>query len=370
MVPFTIMGQTFHLKGNFTGKNTEELILSYHNESDNPVIDTLEIKNGKFETNGTVGGVQRVYLRGNTTSNEMEDPNLGYFFLEPGEILISLEENNFKEIEVNGSTTQREFKKLDEGQAIIRKEIDDISKKISALRKSSTGSKNQEQRKLQDQWLILLDKLRDINIQYSYNNPDSFLSPYLINFYKRDIPKDSLNSLYTSLTPKVKNTIYAEAIRKQLGAKVLDSGSKAINFTSTDFNGNEISLDDFKGNYVLLDFWAGWCKPCLENHPTLKEIYNQYKKKGFKIIGVSFDEDEDKWKESIRKENLDIWQHIFVGLDKVRMNGSISNLYGVQPIPAYILIDKEGVIVDRYLAADSKRKSLSDLRKKLKELID
>ncbi|MCM4160911.1 AhpC/TSA family protein [Antarcticibacterium flavum] len=370
LIPDTTISQTFNLKGNFQGKNTEYLILSYYNESDNPVVDTLKIQDGKFESNGTIGGVQRVFIKGKTISRDMEDPNLGYFFLEPGDIMISLVEDNFKKIEVKGSPTQSEFEELDKGQAVLRKEIEDISKKITALQKSNTRSSNQEQRKLQDQWINILDKLRAKEMNYSYNNPDSYLSSYLINFYKRDISNDSLSNLYSALTPKVKNTVYAEAVRKQLGSTVPGSGSKAINFTTKDINGKEISLEDFEGNYLLLDFWAGWCKPCLKNHPALKNIYNQYSNKGLKILGVSFDRNEEKWRESIKEENLDIWQHVYIGLDKVRMDGSISSLYGVQPIPAYILIDKKGVIVDRYMAADSKRKSISDLENKLKELLD
>ena len=127
-------------------------------------------------------------------------------------------------------------------------------------------------------------------------------------------------------------------------------------------------MNQFKGKTVLLDFGAGWCVPCKKEIPEVKRIYDKYHSKGLEIIGISLDNDKTSWKETIQDEKLD-WHHIYVGSDNSRERGSINSFYRVRAIPAYILIDKNGIIVDRYRGADENDKSLKDLEAKLETLL-
>ncbi|RYG08102.1 MAG: TlpA family protein disulfide reductase, partial [Chitinophagaceae bacterium] len=120
-----------------------------------------------------------------------------------------------------------------------------------------------------------------------------------------------------------------------------------------DIGGKPLSLADFKGKYVLLDFWASWCVPCREGNPHLKKLYAQYKNKGLEIIGVSDDDSKPyAWKAAVAQDQIGMWKHVLRGLKRVgdtydRTN-DISENFGIHTLPTKILIDRNGKIVGRY----------------------
>ena len=111
------------------------------------------------------------------------------------------------------------------------------------------------------------------------------------------------------------------------------------------------------GNYVLLDFWASWCGPCMGSMPMMKEIHNSYASKGLKIIGISFDSERDKWLSAIQRLELP-WLH----LSDLRGWESIaSETYGVRAIPETVLIDPNGKILLTGLREQALEKKLDEI---------
>src|SRR5690606_24996709 len=113
--------------------------------------------------------------------------------------------------------------------------------------------------------------------------------------------------------------------------KTVAIGKKAPDFTSTDTSGVKVKLSDFKGKYVLLEFWANWCVPCRALNPHLKEVYHKFKDKDFTIVQYSIDvkKDEQKWKDAIKQDGLP-WTQL---CDLSNGQAPVAKLYGVQPIP-------------------------------------
>ena len=97
-----------------------------------------------------------------------------------------------------------------------------------------------------------------------------------------------------------------------------------------------------KGKVLLLDFWATWCGPCLAELPNLKKAYQAYHDKGFEVVSISLDRDEETLREFIGKEHLN-WTHIYNA--SLRPEASIADLYGVRSIPQMILIGRDGRII-------------------------
>ncbi len=126
-------------------------------------------------------------------------------------------------------------------------------------------------------------------------------------------------------------------------------GSKAIDFTQADTSGKEVSLSQFKGKYVLIDFWASWCRPCRMENPNLVAAYNHFKDKNFTIISVSLDEGKESWLRAIKADNLN-WTHLS---DLKYWSNEVAQQYHIQSIPQSFLIDPNGVIIAKNLRGEA-----------------
>ncbi len=121
--------------------------------------------------------------------------------------------------------------------------------------------------------------------------------------------------------------------------------------------GDTLTLSSFKGKYVLLDFWASWCRPCRVENPHLVKVYHKYQDKGFEIFQVSLDKKQESWVEAIEKDSLN-WPQVS---DLKYWNSEAAKLYKVQSIPANFLIDRTGRIVAKNLRGDALEAKLSEI---------
>lgn len=127
----------------------------------------------------------------------------------------------------------------------------------------------------------------------------------------------------------------------------LKVGDKAPDFNVADINGDTLSLSDFEGQYILLDFWASWCVPCRKENPNVLEAYNEFSDKGFKVVGVSLDKNNRKWKSAIETDGLQDFVHLseLVSWSKSKISAD----YNVQYIPYNFLINPKGKIIGKNL---------------------
>ncbi|MCO4291337.1 TlpA family protein disulfide reductase [Solitalea sp. MAHUQ-68] len=136
-----------------------------------------------------------------------------------------------------------------------------------------------------------------------------------------------------------------------------NEGFMAPEIQLADINGNKVDLSSLKGKYVLIDFWASWCQPCIEEIPELKKLYSFYHSKGLEIYGVSLDNDRNRWVKAISDHQMN-WVQVS-DLKKWQSEPLVS--YGVDAIPSNFLLDKEGKIIAKNLHGDQ----LEDFFKKL-----
>lgn len=337
----------FTLNGKIEGQRTGMVYLYYPGMDDKRMKDSVLIVNGKFSFRGNINGPSMAYLQ--LKEDKRNEKNSLQFFLEPSKINIALKLNKFADAKISGSASQYEY-------ALLLKSKNEISAKyqvqLDSLRTEKDHEKNAE---IREKLAPYFSEMDQADFLFFDRHPDSYVTLNLMRYHTGDLTLDSLQMFYDRLGEKLQQTKDGEDLAGEIEKLRGGSpGSMAKEFSATDINGKELNLADFKGKYVLLDFWASWCVPCRKGNPHLKELYAKYKGQGIEFIGVSDDDrNHDAWKKAVEKDGLP-WRHVLRGLDmEKRMKGEpnetdISEKFGIHTLPTKVLIDREGKIIGRY----------------------
>jgi peroxiredoxin len=169
-------------------------------------------------------------------------------------------------------------------------------------------------------------------------------------------------AFYDSVTQVLKKEIPNSKYLAEMMEQVERERSLAVGYEAPDIvlpnpEGEMVSLKSLRGNFVLIDFWASWCRPCRVENPNVVRMYNKYNEKGFEILGVSLDRDRDSWLKAIQDDQL-TWTQIS---DLKYFDSEASRLYNVQAIPFTVLIDPEGKIVSKNLRGKALEDKLEEI---------
>lgn len=180
-------------------------------------------------------------------------------------------------------------------------------------------------------------------------NPKSIVSVYATEFLDKENEISFLDSLAEEFILQQQTSDYILSFidnTKKLSSNAI--GSNAKNFTLDTPDGSKISLSDYKGKYTLIDFWASWCGPCRKENPALVKVYQKYKTKNFDILGVSLDDNLEKWKNAIETDKLE-WKHVS---DLKGWENQVAMMYNVESIPSSYLLDTEGKIIAKSIRSE------------------
>ena len=181
---------------------------------------------------------------------------------------------------------------------------------------------------------------------------------YAVNYLDAEREFPFLKELADRFQEELPNSRYTQQFVEQVNAlSKLAIGMPAPDIALPNPEGDTVRLSSLRGNYVMIDFWAAWCKPCRMENPNVVRLYDKYKDKGFEIYGVSLDRTKDAWVEAIAKDNL-TWKHVS---DLQYFNSEAAALYNINAIPATVLLDKEGKIIAKNLRGQALEEKLAEI---------
>jgi len=323
-------------------------------EAQGPVaVDTAEIVDGAFTFTGSVEHpeLHLIYVDDNQVPVA--------FFLENANITINADVENMQDAEVAGSEINAKFKEFNDGVP-SNDRAQSLQQEFMAARQSGDQEKMQE---LAAEYQGIMQEQQQYYRDFVMANTDNVVGAFLAMNMAGSMELPELEELVASLQESNAGHPYVlelekmlEPMKKQQAAETaIQVGNAAPDFTLTDLEGNEVSLADFQGKYVFLDFWASWCSPCRNESPNMVKAYEEFGGENFEIVGVSLDKTAEPWRKAVEEDNM-TWTLLH------DPQGDVANTYGVQSIPFTLLLDKEGNIIEKNLRGEQ-------LQNKLKELL-
>jgi peroxiredoxin len=332
---------SFTVSGNIKGIKDQTIYLRY-----GKTTDSLKSATGEFTFKGQIEDITTAYLRVGKTQTS--------FFLEKNanvNFTASLDE--LDNASVSGTPMNDGLSKYTASIAALNNQRRPVMNTLM-----DAYQKKQPYKEYSDQVEKIDEEISAKAKEFVQANPEAAVSAWLVRskfFYGED---DVLATMYGHLKGDALASTFAKDLKKKIDINAKTGvGQIAMEFTQNDVNEKPVSLSSLRGKFVLVDFWASWCGPCRQENPNVVKAYNQFKDKGFTVLGISLDQKKEPWLKAIEKDQL-TWTHVS---DLKYWQNEVAVQYGINSIPASLLLDPNGKIVGKNLRGEALTKKLAEL---------
>lgn len=354
----------FILNGKIEGVKNDKIVLGSFDMSTRTfdALDTAKVENGAFvfkKENIATGNYILKLLKSDFTLSAI---------LENGKLNLKgnvkdVERSYLRTFELEGAENQS---LLEEYRQIPEDLIHDAKYKNSLQLRRKMGE-------------VPIEQFQDVKAEYEaaskdyfkeswrlqkellYKNIDKFFIAEEFFFIKQKATVGEIKEIYGKMPAA--HQVHPNVLAVMEDVRIKESivaGKVAPDFTLKNPEGKDITLSNLRGKYVLIDFWASWCKPCRKAFPHMKELYAKYNSKGFEILGITNDTNHKLWKKAIEKDGIP-WINVADEFPNEHGTARVIKEYGMDYLPSTVLIDKEGIIIGKLYHGD-------ELDVKLKEI--
>lgn len=325
------------------------------------VEDSTSVIDGKFSFKGDIEDL---------TAARLDFPNKFIrIYIEPSQMYLHIDGNAPYRYKMVGTKVENENIEFREQ---LRPYMEFYFKLLdNVIELSSKANSTEENSAVQDSIYHLIHevvKAKEVNsykmdrvfLDFASKHPCYQIVPDLLFCITENLSVeiDSIRTVYNKLSESVKNSMMGRISFKEIEDQAHKKEIEKAPLITSDFimktiAGDTIKLSNYLGKeYVLLDFWASWCAPCLKEIPKMKKIHKKYNEKGLTVIGISLDKDKNRWNETIQAKGLNHWvqvldSEIYMDGQNLPLN-SLSDLFGCDAIPFYVLIDKGGKVIAKW----------------------
>ncbi len=339
---------SFSIQGKINGLTQNSIITltDFNNPSD--TLSRTLLKKGGFQLMGKITEPNLFQINFHDAQKKL------LLFIGNETMTIIGDINDVQSIQVKGSAIHDDFTSFQNSFNPLVARLSELNQKINStpnLQRTDT---------LMINYFANLEKIKKTIDDFIVAKPTSPVTAFVVlatSEFEQDITV--LEGRYNKLNDKLKGGFYGKILASNIeDSRIGAVGTYAIPFIQNDTIGKPISLSSFKGKYVLIDFWASWCGPCRMENPNVVYAFNRFKNKNFTILGVSLDQNKEKWLQAIKDDKLS-WTQVS---DLQYWRNEVAVKYRIQSIPQNFLLDPEGKIVAKNLRG-------SELQNKLCELL-
>lgn len=316
-------------------------------------LDSATLHHGRFELRGTTPQPVTATLvleRGGRLQNHFpyeqlvagklrrwygESPDRLRLFLEPGPVVVT-SADSVRKARVQGGPLTVDFQ---QHEAALKPLLDLHSKALSNMAQGGPRPDFKAHR----------EAVAQLDRAFIKAHPTSWVSFEVLLQQPPLTPTTLTAPLYAALSPALRTSVAGQEYAQQLAKQQVTAiGAQAPDFQQSTPAGQLVNLRDYRGKYVLVDFWASWCKPCRAENPNVLKAYEAYKNRNFEVLSISLDDAREKWLQAIAEDHLP-WLQV---ADLLGTQNEAAQRYNVTAIPQNFLIDPAGKIVASNLTGE------------------